>query len=271
MALVLYHAFCADGFGAAWAAWKKLGESASYIPVQHGAPPPPIPDGSEVYILDFSYSRSETEAIRGQVSLLRVIDHHRTAEEELRGLEYATFDNEKSGAVLSWEFFHPGAPVPEILRYVMDRDLWLYQLPRSREVFAGLSSYPMDFQVWSSLDVERLAEEGKIILRYQKELVDLLSAGARIESLAGHLVPVANAPLLGSEVGEELLKRYPEAPFVAMYFDRADGKRQWSLRSRASFDVSAIARLFQNGGHRQAAGFESDIGPGFPPAPRKLS
>jgi hypothetical protein len=101
--------------------------------------------------------------------------------------------------------------------------------------------------------VEKLAFEGKIVLRYQKELVDLACAGARIESLAGHLVPVANAPLLGSEVGEELLKRYPDAPFVAMYFDRADGKRQWSLRSREDFDVSAIAQLFQNGGHRQAA------------------
>ena len=90
--------------------------------------------------------------MRQRASSLRVIDHHRTAEEELRGLDYAIFDNRKSGAVLSWEFFHPGKPVPEILRYVMDRDLWLHELPRSREVFAGLSSYPMDFAVWSSLD-----------------------------------------------------------------------------------------------------------------------
>jgi hypothetical protein len=55
---------------------------------------------------------------------------------------------------------------------------------------------------------------------------------------------VVNALLLGSEVGEELLKRYPEAPFVAIYFDRGDGKRQWSLRSREDFDVAVVARLF---------------------------
>ncbi|HLE70380.1 MAG TPA: phosphoesterase [Vicinamibacteria bacterium] len=270
-ALVLYHAFCADGFGAAWAAWKRLGDGASYVPVQHGVPPPPIPAGSEVYILDFAYSRAETEAIHERASTLRVIDHHRTAEEELRGLDYAIFDNQKSGAVLSWEFFHPGEPVPEILRYVMDRDLWLHQLPRSREVFSGLSSYPMDFEVWSALDVERLAEEGTVSLRYQSELVGLVCASVRMETLAGYRVPVVNAPLLGSEVGEELLKRYPEAPFVAIYFDRGDGKRQWSLRSREDFDVAVVARLFQNGGHRQAAGFESDIGPGFMPKPKKLS
>jgi hypothetical protein len=269
--LVLYHASCADGFGAAWAAWKKLGAEASYLPVQHGLPPPPIPAGSEVYILDFSYSRAETEAIGARASLLRVIDHHRTAEEELRGLEGALFDNGKSGAVLAWEFFHPGEPTPEILRYVMDRDLWLHQLPRSREVFAALSSYPMDFEVWSGLDVDSLAKEGTIVLRYQKELVELVCASVRMETIAGYGVPVVNAPLLGSEVGEELLKRHPEAPFVAMYFDRGDGKRQWSLRSREGFDVSKVARLFQNGGHRQAAGFETDIGPGFPPLPKDLS
>jgi hypothetical protein len=269
--LVLYHAFCADGFGAAWAAWKRLGEEATYVAVQHGVPPPPIPAGGEVYILDFAYPRAEIEAMRARVSTLRVIDHHQTAEEELRGLDYAIFDNQKSGAVLSWEFFHPGEPVPEILRYVMDRDLWLHRLPKSREVFAGLSSYPMEFAVWSALDVETLAEEGTTLLRYQRELVALVCASVRMDTLAGYRVPVVNAPLLGSEVGEELLKRYPEAPFVALYFDRGDGKRQWSLRSREDFDVGRVARAFQNGGHRQAAGFESDIGPDFMPKPRKLS
>jgi hypothetical protein len=269
-AIVLYHAFCADGFGAAWAAWKKLGASASYIPVQHGVPPPAIAPGSEVYILDFAYPRAEIESIRSRVASLRVIDHHHTAEEELRGLDYAIFDDGKSAAVLSWEFFHPGEPVPEVLQYVMDRDLWLYRLPRSREVFAGLSSYPMDFEVWSALEVETLAKEGLTILRYQRELVDLLCSGARMESLAGYRVPVVNAPLLGSEVGEELLKQYPDAPFVAIYFDRGDGKRQWSLRSREGFDVSKVARLFQNGGHRQAAGFESDIGLDFMPKPKGM-
>jgi hypothetical protein len=269
--MVLYHAFCADGFGAAWAAWRRLGGGALYLPVQHGAPPPEVPAGSRVYILDFAYRREEIESLRERVSSLWVIDHHRTAEQELRGLDYAIFDNRKSAAVLSWEFFHPGEPVPDILRYVMDRDLWLHRLPRSREVFAGLSSYPMDFEVWSALEVEKLAEEGTILLRYQKELVELVCASVRVDSLAGYRVPVVNAPLLGSEVGEELLKRYPEAPFVAIYFDRGDGKRQWSLRSREDFDVSEVARLFQNGGHRQAAGFESDVGPEFMPKPKKLS
>src|SRR3989338_9515798 len=37
---ILYHANCPDGFGGAYAAWKKFGDSAEYIPVKHGKPIP---------------------------------------------------------------------------------------------------------------------------------------------------------------------------------------------------------------------------------------
>lgn len=39
---VLYHANCRDGFGAKFAAWKKFGEQAEYLPVQYGKPPPQL-------------------------------------------------------------------------------------------------------------------------------------------------------------------------------------------------------------------------------------
>lgn len=267
--VVLYHGHCADGFGAAWAAWQKLGDDADYLPVRHGNPPPELPDGAVVYILDFSYRRNVIEDLHHRLEKLVVIDHHRTAEKDLEGLDYALFDNEKSGAVLAWEYFFPDRSVPELLRYVMDRDLWLDALPRSREVFAALNAYPMDFQVWSDLDVAELAEEGEPILRYQQQQVALLCDQARMETLAGYEVPVVNAAVLGSEVGEELLKRYPDSPFVAIYFDRNDGIRQWSLRSREDFDVSQIAREYQNGGHRQAAGFETRLEKDFIPRPKR--
>jgi uncharacterized protein len=266
---ILYHAFCADGFGAAWAAWKRFGYEASYLPVQHGTDPPPVTEENDVFILDFSYPRAVIVEMHARFRSLQIIDHHRTAEDELRGLDYALFDDTKSACVLAWETFHPGTTVPELLRYIMDRDLWLHRLPESREVTAGLSSYPMDFEVWNGLAIETLAREGVAILRYQRELVSLACANVRIDEVAGYEVPVVNAPWFGSEVGAALLERFPDAPFVAIYFDRGDGKRQWSLRSREDFDVSAVARRFQNGGHRQAAGFESELPEDFVPEPKK--
>ena len=47
--IVLYHAGCPDGFGAAWACWKKFGDNAEYMPVSHGSPPPNV-EGKNVYI-----------------------------------------------------------------------------------------------------------------------------------------------------------------------------------------------------------------------------
>jgi hypothetical protein len=76
-----------------------------------------------------------------------------------------------------------------------------------------------------------------------------------VEEEGAHFVPVANATVFFSEVGERLLEMYPEAPFSAYYQDRQDGKRQWGLRSRPGFDCSEVAAAFGGGGHKQAAGF----------------
>jgi len=40
--VIIYHADCPDGFGAAYAAWKKFGDKASYLPCYM---PAPVPDG----------------------------------------------------------------------------------------------------------------------------------------------------------------------------------------------------------------------------------
>ncbi len=50
---VLYHADCPDGFGAAWAAWKKFDDRAMYPPVRHNEPPPKEIAGKAVYTVDF--------------------------------------------------------------------------------------------------------------------------------------------------------------------------------------------------------------------------
>ena len=256
---VLYHGHCADGFGGAYAAWKRLRDGAEYVPVQYGNPMPSLPDGARVYIIDFSYRRPEMLALKERCPDLTVLDHHKTAQAELDGLEFAIFDMDKSGAMLAWEHFHPGRPAPALIRYVQDRDLWRWALPASREVSAALWSYPQDFWVWERLSVAKLAKEGAAILRYMQQQTEMICSQAREQEIGGYRVPVVNATSLWSEVGEELIRRYPEAPFAAAYYETATGLRKWSLRSRGEFDVSEVARQFGGGGHRNAAGFEERV------------
>jgi uncharacterized protein len=255
---VLYHQECADGFGAAYAAWKKFSDQAEYVPVKYGEEPPEMPEGIDVYIVDFSYPRGVLEDMAHRQRSLVVLDHHKSAESELEGLDFARFDMEKSGAVMAWECFHPEVPVPDLLLYVEDRDLWRLALPDSRKINAAISSFAHEFITWDNLrmsGVLNLVKEGEAILRAQALLVARSCRDARIVEIAGYEVPAVNATCHQSEIGHRLLKLYPERPFSASYRDDAEGVRVWSLRSRGDFDVSEVARSLGGGGHKAAAGF----------------
>lgn len=258
---VLYHGGCPDGFGAAWAAWRTLKTSAKYIPCFFGQPLPELPMDARILILDFSYPKAQAVELASKVKEIFVLDHHQTAAEDLAGLPWAKFDMDHSGAYLAWVHFH-GTPAPEFVLYLEDRDLWLFKMPYSREVAAALTSYPMDFVVWeglSSMGMEKLKLDGGVILRYENQIVSVMASRAFWKEIGGHRVPVANAPILFSQVGDKLCQLHPEAPFAAYYYDRADGKRQWGLRSPGRFDVSAVAKTLGGGGHPGAAGFVESL------------
>lgn len=254
---VFYHGNCFDGFGAAYAAWKNYGDAAVYIPCIYGIAIPDVPFGSTVYMIDFSLKRDEMLKLHHQCAgNLTVLDHHKTAEENLKGLDFAHFDMNKSGAMLAWEYFHPLFKVPELIKYIQDRDLWKNELPFSKEVSAALQAYPYDFEVWDKLNVSNLVEEGRTLLRYQQVLVNMICQQAKKTTLQGYEVMVVNSTSHWSEVGNTLCKTYPDSPFCASFYYDSFGNEKWSLRSIGEFDVSAIAKQFGGGGHKNASGFE---------------
>ena len=248
--LVLYHADCLDGFGAAWAIWKKF-PSVTFTPVKHGLPPPPGLSGKTIVIVDFSYPRQTLEAMAKDAASVLVLDHHVTAEKALAGLPYAYFDQKKSGAVLAWEWAHQ-QPAPWLLLHIQDKDLWQWALPGSREINAALSSYPYDFRLWDSFTQDKLMAEGRAILRYEHEMVGKLVAEKALVKFQGQTVPAVQSAILNSQIGERLSGQYP---FAVIWHDR-DGRRYYSLRSREDApDVEAIAKQYGGGGHTHAAGF----------------
>lgn len=278
----IYHVNCADGFGAAWAIWKRW-PTTEFIPAGYGAVAPDVV-AKDVLIVDFSYPADQLAAMARSACSIIVLDHHKSAQAELanfhpfygnhgdvvRGLATArgevknvlvNFDQSRSGAVMAWQFAHPKVCVPDILQYVQDRDLWLFELENSREINAYISTLDHEFSDWSSLwlmnDAERI---GAAILRLQRKNLDaLLNASTRTMRIGGHVVPVANVPFyMASDAGNILAEGNA---FAATYFDRADGLRQFSLRSdQSGIDVSDIAKLFGGGGHRNAAGFTMSTG-----------
>lgn len=267
---VLYHAECADGFGAAWAIWKQY-PAARFIPVKHGNPPPADIKDQRVVIVDFSYSRPILETMAAETKELLILDHHITAEQSLAGLPYAYFDLKKSGAVLGWEWAH-GTPAPWLLQYIQDKDLWNWALPGSREINAAIASYPFDFQRWNRFTQPELEQEGRAILRYEQELVGKLAAQAVMVEFQGAVIPAVQSAILTSQIGERLS---PDHPFCLIWHDR-DNRRYFSMRSREDgTDVGSIAASFGGGGHTHAAGFSVPLNadgslPSNPDLPRPI-
>lgn len=265
MIYVLYHGNCYDGFGAAFACWKKFGKDAQYIACAYGKPPPEMPDASICYIVDFSFSKEDILKLAERMDVV-VLDHHKTAEENLRDFvnpEKANdhldviFDMTRSGALITWQYLFPGEPVPHLIQHISDRDLWEFKIPGSREIHKALVATPFDFEVWDKLDVEKLKVEGAVLEKLHDQLVEKTCKGAFLRKIAGHLVYVVNTSFAWSEVGDFLLKDGAGGgPFVAS-FTVFEDEVMWSLRSRGEFDVSEIAKKYGGGGHKNAAGFKS--------------
>jgi oligoribonuclease NrnB/cAMP/cGMP phosphodiesterase (DHH superfamily) len=259
---ILYHAGCDDGFGAAYAIWLKHGDKAEYIPVQHGQPIPEVLPGETVYVVDFSYSRDVLEQVSDRCELV-VLDHHKTAMDDLVDLPFAHFDMNKSGAVLAWEYFHPNKPIPMLLAYVQDYDLWIKELPHTEENKAWRGSFPRTFDSWKEMDLVvssdcRWKTEGEAILRSERIQIQHRVAKAFEVRIDTHVVLAVNETQHVSEVAGELAKdtRYP---FGACFSVQGDGLKIWSLRSNRNlgdFDVSVVAKLRGGGGHRNSAGFK---------------
>jgi len=258
-----------DGACAAWIAWKIFGKDAEYIPVQYGQPPPEhLCKDHKVLILDFSYKREVLLALKERVGLLEVLDHHKTAQADLEGLDFCIFDVNKSGAMLAWEWFHPHELAPTLVQYVQDHDLWLFSLPYSKQIRSYIQSYdyvPENYESMSiriNTDFNGICNEALAIERYKAKSIELHVKRAAnnfmIDSKVGPTlgVNISDVSII-SEVCNKLANLTPRK-WAYSWFTNKDRQTVYSLRSTEDGpDVSEIAKLYNGGGHKHAAGFVS--------------
>ena len=267
--VVIYHNQCRDGFGAAFAAWKKFGDSASYIPRKTHEPVPEGLEDKELYILDYSYPMAELEKLVAENKKVVVIDHHQSAKDAVEAFPDNVFDLEHSGSVLAWEYFHPGTEVPKLLLYIEDHDLWRMSLPHNREFSAALGEYEQKFSTWEKLNqnlsdkiqFDSFIKHGTIISRFENRYINnLLNFRERVECEGNKVYAVNCARIYRSVVGNRLAGLNLKSggmPFGIVYY-HYDGVWHCSLRSHSGFDVSVIAEKYGGGGHTGAASLRVD-------------
>jgi uncharacterized protein len=259
--ICVYHYPCADGFAAAWVFRRKFGDGVELVPGQYQKEPPAF-TGRKIFLTDFSYKRPVVEKLLEQGNDITLIDHHKSALEDLDGLlpmDHSSLAH--SGGMLAWKFCFPDEEPPQLLRHIEDRDLWKFELPGTREIQAALFSYEYDFDVWDTLmlqtPLQKLYEEGVALERkHWKDIRELLKLTRGYMAIGGLSMPVANMPYtLSSDACQELIK-YFGTEAAACYFDTPEG-RNFSLRAAkgSSVDVSEIAKMYGGGGHKNAAGF----------------
>lgn len=278
--VILYHANYMDGMGARYAAWKKFGDKAEYYPCQYGQPLPSFEQGpeTEVYMLDYSTSRTDLEALRRACKRVVIVDHHQTAEAALKGLDDVVFDMTKSGAVLAWEYFHPGIPIPVVLTLVQDQDLWRFQYRDTKEVHAGLGFLKGNMEEWDKLNVPHMChanmgrtiiggpltkviEQGRLILEREQETVKAaIPKNVRVVQFLGYKTGFVNDGQLVSEMGHAMCNDMG-LDIGICWFTLPDNVVVMSMRSKqgTDVDVSALCKQFGGGGHKHAAGCRTDL------------
>lgn len=262
MIYVLHHSDT-DGYGAAYAAWKKFGDAAKYIPVNYGMafPVDGLSREDEVFVLDFSFSADVLDAVASQCRLV-VIDHHKTAAEMLTGKPYFIYDVSKSGCVLAWEHFHDDA-CPNVLKYVQDWDLWRFQYMETKAIHTYLETHKDDFAAWdyAAGNVDEILCDGRAMLQFNNHAVKCISEKSWRGDFGGHHAVFVNVPYpFISDTLNYLLEKNSDAA-VAVGTSRDKDSESFSLRSRKGGpDVGAIAKTMGGGGHANSAGFRRPIG-----------
>lgn len=275
----VYHGDCFDGAGAAWAVREKHQRAAwpmpVFVPGKYGTPiDADLTYGKHVLLVDFSVKLDAAIELLEGVASLTIIDHHKSAFEELYKLKHPRFalryDNRRSGAVLAWFAYLGLTDPPPVLAYIEDRDLWTWRLEHTHEISARLSLAPPTIEEIDALalgwDRARFIREGALLETLRESIAEEIAQSAtevrmKIHDGVSISAPIAWAPRsFVSRVGNILAERH-EAKLAIVISHTSVSQVTVSLRSvEGGPDVATLAVARGGGGHARAAGFQCTLG-----------
>ncbi|MBL7684934.1 MAG: hypothetical protein JNK65_02735 [Deltaproteobacteria bacterium] len=263
--ICFYHGNCTDGAAAAAVIRYKY-PNAWCIAMQHGDPIEVDVSKKIVFIVDFSFSEEVLKDIKAKAESVYWYDHHKTVIPTYQSLGWGVIDLAESGATLTWKEEFPNKPVPKILQYVKDKDIWAWKLPHSREVNMALremddildptgKSWKKFLDGINDSDFERIIDLGAAALNGLKLRILNGAQFAFEVDFQGYRTLAVNWSLESSEMGEHI---YQDLGYdIALIFHYTGEHWRFSMRSK-QVDVSQIASQYGGGGHPGAAGFRSD-------------
>ena len=299
---IFAHSHCTDGLVAAsimkYSLQMKHNIEPEVIFVSYGKEQEAIDKANidyetTIYCVDFSFNRELTLELCKKAKLVYVLDHHKTANENLHDLKTHynfnfIYDVEKSGASIVNDFCRTHLSIGEnikltqqniinqIVAMVEDRDLWKFKLKDSKEFAEYVFAYvePNDIKKMTEIlfkynfdNLKEICQMGETIMHYKNNLIK-----KKLDSYAPIYFHVDNKKLLiinetqpdlVSQLGNELCKKY-DVPICLYKISGSESSSELSValsfRSMDHLDpVDVVARLFNGGGHRNAAGGECSL------------
>jgi len=269
--ICIYHKNCTDGTFSAGVLLKKF-KNCKAIPLEHGYSEEEfeeilkeVDENTVVYITDFALREEDLKKLLERAKEVINIDHHIGVKERLEKVAKENpkfkfyFDNDSSGASLTWKVIFGEDNIPEIIKLVEDKDLWKWQYG-DRTKFANLYLYMMankPEEIVELLDKnpDEIIEKGKIIAVFVDYLINkfIEKAEPTLLKIGDYIVKGFNVNNFQSEIGNLLSQKLGEA--VALFnikgyevrfsFRSVEGQKPTSLE---------LAKILGGGGHKHAAG-----------------
>lgn len=212
-----------------------------------------------IYIVDFSFKPEIMGRVLKRTKDIVWIDHHKTAfeyiySEEIKGLR----NNEFSGCELAWQYFDD-SKMPYFVRLIGDYDKWAWKLGEDTANFkegVRLYKHQPHNEIWKQLFNDEtmtsiLIKNGKMCLQYRDEIcADYIRHYGFETEFEGHKAFACGFYQFGSDKYGDKINQYP----LLLSFE-FDGEKYTVGLYSTKIDVSEIAKKYNGGGHRGAAGF----------------
>lgn len=259
---VVYHSNCADGFCSAAIAHQHLRDSR-FVSARYGWDPHKElkMGGRTVLFVDFC----PTEQVLNELIIPRwqhwyVIDHHISHGWILNyddpDRPHVQFNQNYCAAWIAWEFFNPGEHVPSLVRYVQDRDLWIYELPWSREISAAIQMWPHDFGHWDeqlrARDMDSWIDRGRETLEIFKSIYERTAMKSVLVDFNGVKVRMVNTSTMISETCNHILTTRQDVDTVIAFFFKDPETVVLCFRARAGTECLSLGETVGAAGHPEA-------------------
>ena len=227
--------------------------------------------GRDVYMVDFCLQPFSLMEQLAETCRLVWIDHHKSAIEEAVSRRFICHDMltriGDAGCELAWEYFFANIPMPRAVYLLGRYDVWDHNDPDTLQFQYAMQVYGMspDSHVWWEYlfaldDLHRYVEYGQTILLYIQSHDAVYAQAAFETEIDGQQAIAMNRMYTNSQMFESVYN--PAIHDMMLTFGWRHEQWTVSLYSdKDNVDVSVIAKKYNGGGHKRAAGFQCDVLP----------